>query len=90
MSSQFPQRVFAFDEFGPLALRPQAGTGWALAGIRCRLHTNYHQRHGVRKFHSRYSVGDDQLWGVVRWRRSAANTLAALTSIRAARPDRLR
>ncbi|MFD0782718.1 transposase, partial [Micromonospora azadirachtae] len=38
-------------------------------------------------FHGCYSVGDDQLWGVVRRRKSAANTLAALKSIRAARPD---
>ena len=35
-----------------------------------------------------YSVGDDQQWGVVRRRKGAANTLAALTSIRRARPDR--
>ncbi len=34
VSSQFPQRVFAFDEFGPLVIRPQAGAGWAPAGIR--------------------------------------------------------
>ncbi len=27
VSSHFPQRVFAFDEFGPLLIRPQAGTG---------------------------------------------------------------
>ncbi|MEU4532784.1 helix-turn-helix domain-containing protein, partial [Micromonospora ureilytica] len=32
VSSHFPQRVFAFDEFGPLVIRPQAGTGWAPAG----------------------------------------------------------
>ncbi len=34
-----------------------------------------------------YSVGDDRLWGVNRRRKGAANTLAALKSIRAARPD---
>jgi hypothetical protein len=32
-------------------------------------------------------VGDDQRWGVVNRRKGAANTLAALKSIRKARPD---
>ncbi|SCF67309.1 hypothetical protein GA0115254_110717 [Streptomyces sp. Ncost-T10-10d] len=26
---RFPDRVFAFDEFGPLGIRPTAGAGWA-------------------------------------------------------------
>jgi transposase len=51
------------------------------------LPANYHKEHGVRQLHGCYSVGDDQLWGIVRERKSAANTLAALKSIRAARPD---
>ncbi|PSK61865.1 hypothetical protein B0E53_06237 [Micromonospora sp. MH33] len=79
--------MFAFDEFGPLVIRPQARAGWAPAGHPHRLPANYHKLHGVRQFHGCYSVGDDQLWGVVRRRKSAANTLAALKSIRAARPD---
>ncbi|GAA2592203.1 hypothetical protein GCM10010435_83640 [Winogradskya consettensis] len=28
VTTHFPQRVFAFDEFGPLTIRPQAGSGW--------------------------------------------------------------
>ncbi|MFD1082699.1 IS630 family transposase [Micromonospora andamanensis] len=87
VSIHFPQRVFAFDEFGPLVISPQAGAGWAPAGHPHRLPANYHKLHGVRQFHGCYSVGDDQLWGVVRRRKSAANTLAAMKSIRAARPD---
>ena len=87
VSSQFPQRVFAFDEFGPLAIRPQAGAGWAPSKHPRRLPANYHKLHGVRQFHGCYSVGDDQLWGVVRRRKGAANTLAALKSIRRQRPD---
>jgi hypothetical protein len=87
VSSHFPQRVFAFDEFGPLVIRPQAGAGWVPAGHPRRLPANYHKLHGVRQFHGCYSVGDDQLWGVVRRRKSAANSLAALKSIRRARPD---
>ena len=87
VTARFPDRVFAFDEFGPLAIRPHAGAGWAGKGHPRRLPANYHKRHGVRQFHGCYSVGDDLLWGVVRRRKSAANTLAALKSIRAARPD---
>ncbi|BBC29444.1 hypothetical protein SGFS_007380 [Streptomyces graminofaciens] len=41
----------------------------------------------MRYFHGCYSVGDDRLWGVNRRKKGAANTLAALKSIRAARPD---
>lgn len=82
-----PERVFAFDEFGPLAIRPIGGAAWAPAGSPQRQPANYHKHHGVRQFHGCYSVGDDELWGVVRERKSAVNTLAALRSIRARRPD---
>jgi hypothetical protein len=51
-----------------------------------RLPANCHKTHGVRQFHGCHSVGDDTLWGVVRSTKSAANTLSALKSIRAARP----
>ncbi|KOY53444.1 transposase [Streptomyces sp. XY332] len=84
---RFPDRVFAFDEFGPLGIRPTAGSGWAAQKHPDRLPATYHRTHGVRYFHGCYSVGDDALWGVNRSKKSAANTLAALKSIRAARPD---
>ncbi|MDH6700152.1 UDP-N-acetylmuramate-alanine ligase [Streptomyces sp. MAA16] len=41
----------------------------------------------MRYFHGCYSVGDDRLWGVKHREKGAANVLAALKSIRAARPD---
>jgi transposase len=82
-----PDRCFAFDEFGPLAIRPQGGRAWAPAGRPQRQPANYHRTHGVRQFHGCYSIGDDELWGVVRHQKSATNTLAALRSIRARRPD---
>lgn len=41
----------------------------------------------MRYFHGCYSVGDDTMWGVNRRKKGAANTLAALKSIRATRPD---
>jgi transposase len=84
---RFPERVFAFDEFGPLGIRPTGGSCWAEQGRPERHPATYHRTHGVRYFHCCYSVGDDTLWGVNRRNKGAANTLAALRSIRAARPD---
>lgn len=82
-----PDRVFAFDEFGPLACVPTPGSCWAPRGRPQRLPANYHKTAGVRQFHGCYAVAEDRLWGVVRARKGAANTLTALRSIRAARPD---
>ncbi|MFE2584655.1 IS630 family transposase, partial [Streptomyces sp. NPDC059378] len=84
---RFPDRVFAFDEFGPLGIRPTGGSCWAEQAKPDRVPATYHRTHGVRYFHGCYSIGDDRLWGVNRRRKGAANTLAALKSIRAARPD---
>ncbi|QNE85150.1 IS630 family transposase (plasmid) [Streptomyces rutgersensis] len=83
----FPDRVFAFDEFGPLGIRPTGGSCWAKQGKPDRLPATYRRTHGVTYFHGCYSVGDDRLWGVNRRRKGTANTLAALKSIRAARSD---
>lgn len=86
MLDRFPNRVFAFDEFGPLGIRPTGGSCWARRGKPDRLPATYRRTHGVTYFHGCYSIGDDTLWGVNRRREGAANTLAALKSIRAARP----
>ena len=80
-------RCFAFDEFGPLAIRPTGGSCWAPMSDPQRQPANYNKLHGVRQFHGCYSIGDDTLWGAVRHRQSGENTLAGLRSIRAARPD---
>jgi transposase len=85
--TEHPDRVFAFDEFGPLACAPVPGVCWAPKGKPARLRANYHKTAGVRQFHGCYSLADDRLWGVVREQKGAANTLAALRTIRAARPD---
>jgi len=84
---RFPDRTFAFDEFGPLGIRPTAGSCWAEQGRPDRVAATYHRTHGVTYFHGCYSIGDDRLWGVNRRTKGADNTLAALKSIRAARPD---
>ncbi len=87
VTSRFPDRCFAFDQFGPLSIRPCHGTCWAAKKRPARLPATYHRTHGIRYFHGCYSLGDDQLWGVTRLRKGADHTLTALRSIRAARPD---
>jgi transposase len=87
VTSAYPDRCFAFDQFGPLSIRPCHGTCWAPRKHPVRLRATYHRTHGIRYFHGCYSLGDDQLWGVVREHKGADHTLAALKSIRAARPD---
>ncbi|GLY20255.1 IS630 family transposase [Kineosporia sp. NBRC 101677] len=87
VTTDFPDRCFAFDQFGPLAIRPHHGSTWNHAKTPDRLPATYRRTHGIRYFHGCYSLGDDQLWGINRHRKSGANTLAAIKSIRAARPD---
>jgi transposase len=86
VTSHYPDRCFGFDQFGPLSIRPCHGACWARRKKPVRLRATYHRTHGIRYFHGCYSLGDDQLWGVVREHKGADHTLAALKSIRAARP----
>jgi DDE superfamily endonuclease len=86
VTSNYPDRCFAFDQFGPLSIRPCHGTCWAPRKHPVRLRATYHRTHGIRYFHGCYSLGDDQLWGVTREHKGGDHALAALKSIRAARP----
>lgn len=47
-----PDRVFAFDEFGPLAVHPIGGCCWAAKKRPQRLRPNSHKHCGVRQFHA--------------------------------------
>ena len=87
VTTTHPDRCFAFDQFGPLSVRPQHGSAWARQAHPVRLPATYQRTHGIRYFHGCYSLGDDRLWGVVRRRKGGDHTLTALKSIRAARPD---
>jgi transposase len=87
VTGHFPERCFAFDQFGPISIRPCHGAAWAPQRRPDRLPATYHRTHGTRYFHGCYSLADDQLWGVVRARKGGDHSLAALKSIRAARPD---
>jgi hypothetical protein len=64
-----------------------AGLGRSGCGSSFRLRATYHRTHGIRYFHGCYCAGDDQLRGITREHKGADHTLAALKSIRAARPD---
>jgi hypothetical protein len=86
VTSHYPDRCFGFDQFGPMSIRPCHGVCWAPRKRPVRLRATCHRTHGIRYFHGCYCVGDDQLWGVTRLRKGADHTLAALRSIRAARP----
>jgi transposase len=90
VTSKFPGRCFGFDQFGPLSIRPCHGSAWAPRKRPARLRATYHRTHGIRYFHGCYCVGDDRLWGVMRERKGADHTLAALKSIRAAQPGSYR
>jgi transposase len=86
VTSAYPDRCLAFDQFGPLSIRPCHGACWAPRKRPARLRATCRRTHGIRYFHGCYSIGDDQLWGVTRERKGGDHTLAALKSIRAARP----
>lgn len=51
-----PDRTFAFDEFGPLGIRPTGGSCWARQSRPDRLPATYHRTHGVTYFHGCYST----------------------------------
>lgn len=61
---RFPDRCFAFDQFGQLSICPHHGSGWVPAGRPDRLPATSTRTHGIRYFHGCYSLGNDQLWGV--------------------------
>src|SRR3954471_5834357 len=87
VTHRFPGRCFAFDQFGPLSIRPHHGSSWRPKTRPDRLPATYHRTHGIRYFHGCYSLTNDQLWGVLRRRKGGDHSLAAFQSIRAARPD---
>ncbi len=62
VTSHYPDRCFAFDQVGPLSIRPAHGSAWAERKRPVRLPATYHRTHGVRYFHGCCSVGDGQLW----------------------------
>ena len=82
-------RTFAFDEFGPLTIKPVVGSAWSPKGRPERLRANYHKPHGSRQFYAWYSIGADQLTGNLEPCKGSAPTLRAIRAIRATIDDGL-
>jgi len=82
--------VIAFDQMGPLSLRPMAGAGWAPMGRPERQRATYHRRHGTRYLFGAYDVHNDRLRVRLRPRRRGRENLAFMTQIRDAIPARRR
>ncbi len=80
-------RTFAFDEFGPLTIKPVGGSGWSPTGKPERLRANYHKPHGSRQFFAWYSIGADRLDGNLEPAKGSAATLRVLQAIRAGIDD---
>ena len=82
--------VIAFDQMGPISLRPMAGAGWAPIKRPERQRATYHRRHGVRYVMGAYDVHDDRLRVRLRPRRRGSDNLAFMAQIRAAIPAKRR
>ena len=80
-------RTFAFDEFGPLTIKPVGGTAWSSQGKPDRLRANYHKPHGSRQFYAWYSIGADRLCGNLEPHKGSEPTLRAIQSMRASVDD---
>lgn len=80
--------VIAFDQMGPISLRPMAGAGWAPRKRPERQRATYHRRHGTRYIFGAYDVHADRLRVRLRPRRRGSDNLAFMAQIRAAIPAR--
>jgi transposase len=82
--------VIAFDQMGPISLRPMPGGGWAPRGRPERQRATYHKRHGTRYVFGAYDLHEDRLRVRLRPRRRGRDNLAFMAQIRAAIPARRR
>jgi transposase len=78
--------VIAFDQMGPLSLRPMAGAGWAPLRRPERQRATFHRRHGTRYVVGAYDVHHDRLRVRLPPRRRGSDNLAFIAQIRAAIP----
>jgi transposase len=72
----------AFDEFGPLEIRPQPGQGWSHTDHPRRLPATYTRPHGVRHWLAFYDVHQKTLWGYIRPRKRHQEVLYVLRLLR--------
>lgn len=72
----------AFDEFGPLEIRPQTGHAYCNTDHGKRLPAAYTRPYGVRHWLAFYEVHQKKLWGYVRPRKRHQEMLAVLKFLR--------
>jgi transposase len=82
--------VIAFDQMGPVSLKPTAGAGWAGRKRPERQRATYHKRHGTRYVFGAYDLHEDRLRVRLRPRRRGRDNLAFMAQIRGAIPARRR
>lgn len=74
--------TIAFDEFGPLEIRPQSGRSWRPRGKPDRQPATYTRPHGVQHWLAFYDVHANQLWGYTRDRKRHGEFLDVLKKLR--------
>jgi hypothetical protein len=80
--------VIAFDQMGPISLRPTAGAGWAPIGRPERQRATYNKRQGTRYVFGGYDLHEDRLRVRLRPRRRGSDNLQFMAQIRGAIPAR--
>src|SRR5438093_49986 len=78
--------VIAFDQMGPVRLRPSAGAGWAPKRRPERQRADYNRRAGPRYVFGAYDVHADRLRTRLRPRRRGSDNLAFMAQIRGSFP----
>jgi transposase len=82
--------VIAFDQMGPISLKPTAGAGWAARKRPERQRATYNKRHGTRYVFGAYDLHQDRLRVRLRHRRRGSDNLQFMAQIRTAIPARRR
>jgi transposase len=80
--------VIAFDQMGPVSLRPTAGAGWARKKRPERQRADYNRRAGTRYVFGAFDVHADRLRVRLRPRRRGSDNLAFLKQMRGCYPAR--
>ncbi|MBM3709840.1 MAG: IS630 family transposase [Actinobacteria bacterium] len=82
--------VICFDEFGPLEIRPYAGSCWAPVKKPQRLAATYTRYHGVRHLLAGYDLIQDKLFGIIRRKKRSKEFISFLKIIRRRYPNERR
>src|SRR4051794_37492782 len=82
--------VIAFDQMGPVSLKPTAGAGWAPRKRPERQRATYNKLQGTRYVFGAFDLHEDRLRVRLRPRRRGRDNLQFMAQIRAAIPARRR